>query len=245
MRAGTTTSWDLTGERRDKSSDRSCGCPRSPGWRVRRRGSEREFTNPFDVVGWVTSACDRERRRPDGLPDVPRRAAAVGFRDSSSSADWLGIRDGGDGDGNGIGDRNGNGNDPRRSTDRQADSGRRTGRPALVRFRRSVALGPRAYEPGARGSGNIRRHGPGPDELDGLRLCGDRRGCRLADGLRARHCREDRPGRRQGYVDPAPGRIGTRRRRRDSERRVGGRRSRWGDHARRSQRPTVLSRRSK
>ena len=109
---------------------------------------------------------------------------------------------------------------PGRGEDRRPDPGRRAGRAALVRRRRPVALGPRAHEPGARGPGDVRRHGKGPHELDGLRLRDDRRGCRLADGLRERRPREDRPGHRQGRcVDP--GRIGTRRRGRDRRARCG------------------------
>ena len=172
----------------------------------------------------VDSLCtDADGLRPETAP------AASASVSATSSDRLVGSRHG-----NGEARLNAIGDDPGRGADRRPDPGRRTGRPALVRIRRSVALGPRAHEPGASGSGDVRRHRTSPHELDRLRLCGDRRGRRMADRLRSQYGREDRPGRRQGrYVDP--GRIGTRRRRRDARRGVGRRPSRWGGYAHRSQ----------
>ena len=51
---------------------------------------------------------------------------------------------------------------PGRGDRSTAGSRSATGRTALVRCRRPVALGPRAHEPGARGPGDVRRHGTVP-----------------------------------------------------------------------------------
>ena len=57
------------------------------------------------------------------------------------------------------------------------------GRPELVRRRRPVALGPHAHGSGSHRPGDIRRHGTSA-HVHAVRLCGDRRRFRLADGLR-------------------------------------------------------------